>query len=256
MLREERDGAVAVWTLDRPATKNALDAATLGALNAAMDAAADDPGVRAAILTGAGGDFASGGDLRELRGRHSPDDAAALSDAGEHVCRRLGELPFPVVAVVCGVAFGGGAELALACDLRVADETARISFKQARMGVTTAWGLLPRLVALVGPSAAARLLYTAAEVAGAEARTLGLVDLCTAPGEAMVTALAWCAEIAAGAPDAVRETKALLRAAGQALYAAVRPLEREAFVRTWSSPDHVEAVEAYFARRKPAWRRE
>ena len=90
MLRIEREGDVLVWTLDRPEAKNALSAELLGKLVAAMNAAAADATVRAAILTGAGNAFASGGDLRELRDKSSAADAAALSDAGERVCRRIG----------------------------------------------------------------------------------------------------------------------------------------------------------------------
>lgn len=254
MLHVTRDEATAIWTLDRPEARNALSKALLDALTTAIEEAAGDPTIRAAILTGAGGAFASGGDLRELRGRSSADDAAMLSDLGEQVCRRLGELPFPVVAMLPGPAFGGGAELAVACDLRIAEERARICFKQVRMGVTPAWGTTSRLVALVGPSAAARLLFTAQEVNVAEARAMGLFDGLADSGAGMATALAWCADIAAGSPVAIAETKRLLRAAGDASYATVRPLERDAFVRTWSGADHEEAMEAYFSRRPPAWR--
>lgn len=254
MLRVTRDETTAIWTLDRPEAKNALSGALLEALATAINDAANDPSIRAAILTGAGGAFASGGDLRELRGRSNAEDAAKLSDVGEYVCRRIGELPFPVLAVVPGVAFGGGAELAIACDLRIAEERARICFKQVRMGVTPAWGTIPRLVALVGPSAAARLLYTAQELNVGEARAMGLLDYVAEPGAAMATAIAWCTDIAAGSPLAVTETKRLLRTAGDLDYQALRHLERDAFVRTWSGADHEEAMEAYFSRRQPAWK--
>jgi len=254
MLRVTRDETTAIWTLDRPEAKNALSGALLEALATAINDAANDPSIRAAILTGEGGAFASGGDLRELRGRSNAEDAATLSDVGEYVCRRIGELPFPVLAVLPGVAFGGGAELAVACDLRIAEERARICFKQVRMGVTPAWGTIPRLVALVGPSAAARLLYTAQEINVGEARAMGLLDYVAEPGAAMATAIAWCTDIAAGSPLAVTETKRLLRTAGDLNYQALRHLERDAFVRTWSGADHEEAMEAYFSRRPPAWK--
>jgi enoyl-CoA hydratase len=255
VLRIEREGATLVWTLDRPQAKNALSGELLGRLEDAIRSAAADATVRAAVLTGAGGVFASGGDLRELRDRSSPDDAAMLSDVGERVCRALGDLPFPVVAALPGVAIGGGAELALACDLRVAEDRARICFKQVRMGATTAWGSLPRLCALVGPSAAARILFTAQELTAVDARMCGLVDQVAEDGAGVVTALAWCSDVAAGAPGAVAETKALLRAAASSFYDSMRALERAAFVRTWSSPEHVEAMAAYFERRPPHWAR-
>ncbi len=254
MLRIEREGSIVVWTLDRPEAKNALSSALLAKLAEAIEAAAADATVRAAVLTGRGA-FASGGDLQELRDKSTPGDAAYLSDAGAHVCQRIGELHFPVLAALAGVAIGGGAELALACDMRIADDSARICLKQARMGATTAWGTLPRLLSLVGPSAAARALYTSQELTAVEARAMGLVDYVAEPGAAVVTALAWGHDIAAGAPGAIAELKALVRGAHAPAYTHVRALEREAFIRTWSGPEHAEAMQAYFARRPPSWAR-
>ncbi|MBX3209484.1 MAG: enoyl-CoA hydratase/isomerase family protein [Labilithrix sp.] len=248
MLCVERQGDVAVWTIDRPEAKNALDHATLAALARALREAAEDRTLRAAVITGAGDAFVSGGDLRELRDKSSRDDAEHLSDAGYEVTSAIAALPFPVIAAIGGPAIGGGAELLVACDLRVADARARIAFKQVRMGVTTAWGTVPRLVTLVGAGAAARLLFCAQEIGATECKALGLVDEVTENGQARATALAWAADIARGAPRAVAETKRLLREA-QVAARDVRSLERQAFVDTWSSPDHRDAVEAYFERR-------
>jgi enoyl-CoA hydratase len=252
MLRVERQGHVVVWTVDRPEAKNALDHATLGELVDAVREAGSDPDVRAAILTGEGHTFVSGGDLRALRDKCSPQDAERFSDLGFDLCEALGELPFPVVGALPGPAIGGGAELALACDVRIAGVRARISFKHVRMGVTTAWGTVPRLIALVGAGAAARLLLAAHEVTAAEAKLLGLVDEVTANGLARTTALAWASDIADGSPAAVRDMKRLLRDA-TAPPAAARARERQLFVDTWSGADHREAVEAYFERRTPRW---
>jgi enoyl-CoA hydratase len=253
VLRVEREHDLVVWTLDRPQAKNALSGELLQRLGEAIEAAQADASVRAAILTGAGGSFASGGDLRELRHKNSAADAGMLSDVGEHVCRRIGELRFPVIAAIGGVAIGGGAELALACDMRIAEDRARICFKQVRMGATTGWGSAPRLVSLVGPSAAARILYTAQELTAVDARLLGLVDFVAENDASLVTAHAWCADIAQGAPAAIAEMKGLLRAAHAPSYAHLRALERDAFVRTWSSTEHAEAIAAYFERRPSAW---
>ncbi len=251
MLHVERQGGVVVWTVDRPGAKNALDHATLAKLTSEIRAAANDRDVRAAIITGAGDVFVSGGDLRELRGRHSVADAEHLSDAGYALTSAVAEAPFPVIAALAGPAIGGGAELAIACDLRIAEVRARIGFKQVRMGVTTAWGSVPRLVALVGAGTAARLLYSAQEVAAPEAKLLGLFDEVTENGLARTTALAWASEIALGSPKAIAETKRLVR---QTVASdEVRALERKAFVATWSGADHRDAVEAYFQRRAPRW---
>jgi enoyl-CoA hydratase len=164
----------------------------------------------------------------------------------------LAELPFPVVAALPGPAIGGGAELAMACDLRVASENARIAFKHVRMGVTTGWGTVPRLAAAVGAGTAARLLFAAVEMTAAEAKTVGLVDEVTPEGGALAVALAWAAEIARGSPTAVARMKVLLR---ETLATAkdVRAIERRLFVETYSAPDHIDAVEAWFEGRAARW---
>ncbi|MBX3185552.1 MAG: enoyl-CoA hydratase/isomerase family protein [Labilithrix sp.] len=252
MIKIERLNDVVIWTIDRPEAKNALDEAAFGELTDAVREAGDDRKVRAAVLTGAGHVFVSGGDLRALRHKNTPQDAEKLSDAGYALCRAIATLPFPVVCALPGPAIGGGAELAVACDLRVADVRAKISFKQVRMGVTTAWGTVPRLVALVGGGTAARLLYTTHEMTAAEAKLCGLVDEVTENGLARTTALAWASDIALGSPKAIGDMKRLLRETYETAH-DVRALERQLFVDTWSSPDHDEAVTAYFEGRAPTW---
>jgi enoyl-CoA hydratase len=256
VLRVERleSPGIAIWTLDRPERKNALDHATMDALSRAISDARHDETLRAIILTGAGNVFVSGGDLRELRTATSVHDAERLADSGRRVCDGLAGLDVPVIAAVTGAAVGGGAELALACDLRIAEAQAKICFKQARMGVTTAWGAFPRLWALVGPSTTARLLYTAHEIPALEALSLGLVNAVVEPGAGVTTAIAWALDIAQGSPSAIAEVKGLLRHAAHAAAAGVGALERDRFVTTWTEADHTEAVEAYFAGRPPKWR--
>jgi enoyl-CoA hydratase len=244
VLEIERIGGCAVWTIARPETKNALNLETIERMRLAISEASADPSLRAIILTGAGDAFASGGDLRELRGRTSADDAALLSDVGTDLCAALEGLPVPVIAALPGLAFGGGAELAIACDLRIADASAKIAFKQVRMGVTTAWGSIARLMSLVGRSGAARLLYTAHEIGAQEAKSLGLVDDVVADGTSRAAALAWARDVELGSPTAIAELKALLRSGAG---------ERRRFVATWTSSDHTEAVNAFFERRAPKW---
>ena len=252
MLVVEREGAIVIWTIDRPQAKNALDHSTLNELIDAVAEAGRDNSVRAAVLTGGGHTFVSGGDLRELRDKNTPQDAERFSDLGWDLCRAMSELPLPIVCAMPGPAIGGGAELALACDMRVADVRAKLSFKQVRMGVTTAWGTVPRLVSLVGAGTAARLLYASHDVTAAEAKLIGLVDDVTENGLARTTALAWASDIAEGSPRAIADMKRLVRET-TATAKDVRALERQLFADTWSGADHAEAVEAYFERRQPRW---
>ena len=245
---------VAVWTLTRPEARNALDSPTFAALARALADAAEDATLRAIVLTGAGATFVSGGDLRELRTATTPEQAARLADAGRQVCDAIARLPLPVIAALPGAAIGGGAELATACDMRVADTRATLCFKHARMAVTTAWGILPKLVGMVGHGAASRLLLAAEDVDAREALRLGLVDAVTEDGGCVDLAVAWGCEVAKGAPLAAASLKALLR---EALDPAADVLagERERFITTWTSADHADAVEGFFEGRPPRWTR-
>ncbi len=252
MLRAERTQNIEVWTLDRPETKNALSFDMLRGLDHALQRARADQSLRAVVITGGGNVFASGGDLRELRTRLSPADAEILADAGRRLCEGFEQLPIPIIAALNGPAIGGGAELAVACDLRVADASARLCFKHGRMGVTTAWGTFPKLLALVGPSHAAYMLFTGHEVSAQTAFAYGLVDSYVDEGTAEVTAVAWALDISQSAPLAVSEFKQMLKDAAFS-FAEQRARERERFIRTWASEDHREAIEAYFERRKPVW---
>ena len=251
-LRVERNGDIGVWTIRRPEAKNALSFALMKEIAIAIERASEDRALRAIVLTSEGDVFVSGGDLRELRTATTSADAERLCDAGRAVCQGIADLDVPVIAAMPGAAIGGGAELAVACDLRIADDRAKICFKHVRMGLVTSWGTLPRLVQLVGPAVASRLLYTAHEVRAMEARVLGLVDYVSDNGACVATALAWALDIAQGSPRAIAEMKRLLRdGAGDDL---ARARERERFVAMWTSDDHNEAVDAFFASRAPVWR--
>jgi len=252
-LRVEREGAVAILTIARPESRNALSFGLMGALTTALGEAAKDRTLRAVILTGEGKAFVSGGDLRELRAATTSADAERLSAAGRRVCDAIERLDVPVLAAINGAAIGGGVELAVACDLRVADERAKLCFKHVRMGLVTSWGTFPRLLQLVGASNAARLLYTAHEVRATEARSLGLVDQVTDAGASVAAALAWALDIAHGSPSAIANMKGLFRDA-RAAGAELAAREQARFVAAWTSPDHGEAVEAFFESRAPIWR--
>ncbi len=249
MITASRRGTTLVLTVDRPRSKNALTRATIAELTRAFSALPSD--VRAVVLTGAGGTFVSGGDLRELRGVNDHATTRAFCDEGRAMCDAIEEASAPVLCAIEGHALGGGAELACAADLRVMAEDAVLGFRQTRMGVTTAWGTWARLAAELGPSRAADLVLTARDLTAREALDLGLVQRTAAPGGALAEALVVAGEIAAGAPRAASAVKELLRASRRS--PELRALERERFVDTWTSDDHARAVEAWFEGRPPRW---
>jgi enoyl-CoA hydratase len=252
-LRVEREGAVSILTVARPETRNALSFAVMGALTAALHEATRDRRLRALVITGEGKAFVSGGDLRELRVAGTSADAERLCAAGRGVCEAIERLDVPVIAAINGAAIGGGVELAVACDLRIADERAKLCFKHVRMGLVTSWGTFPRLLQLVGASTAARLLFTAHDVRATEARSLGLVDQVTESGASVATALAWAEDIAQGSPSAVANMKGLFRDS-RAANVELAAREQARFVASWTSDDHRDAVEAFFESRAPKWR--
>ncbi len=218
----ERVGAVGVITLDRPGRRNALDRAMWQALGRAADAlAAQLP--RAVVLTGAGDAFTAGMDV-------SPDNpmiaavAAALATGdvappramlGEihAVLDRLFALPVPLIAAIGGLAYGGGAELAARCDLRVIDPAAIVCFSEVRLGLMPDLGGGVALARLLGPGRAADLILTARKLGADEALALGFANRVSAPGAARATAIALGEEIAANGPRAVRAALGILRRA-------------------------------------------
>ncbi|WP_049580076.1 enoyl-CoA hydratase/isomerase family protein [Streptomyces sp. SBT349] len=248
-----RDGHVAELLLDRPRAMNAISTELARGLAAACAELAADGSVRAVVLASTGERaFCVGADLKERNG---------LSDAefGRHrVVLRAGftavlDLPVPAIAAVEGFALGGGFELALSCDVIVADPTAVVGLPELTVGVIPGGGgtqLLPRRV---GAARAAELIYTGRRVEAAEARELGLVDVLTAAGGARAEALALAARMAANSPIGLRAAKRALRTgSGLGLQAGLE-VEDAAWRTVAFSPDRTEGVAAFNEKRPPRW---
>lgn len=252
MIRIERNGTTVLLFISRPEKRNALSHQMLLDLRAALYGIERDASIRAVILSGDGEVFSSGGDLQELRVVTSDSDTRNFAALGGEVCSRIESLPVPVIAAIPGPAYGGGAEIALACDVRIGDDRTKISFKHARMGTTPAWGTMRRLTSIVGHATAARLLFTAQEIGALECRALRLLDYVADKGTSVTLALAWASDIAQGSPAAIREMKQLLLTA-RTSPSDLPHAELESFVSTWTGAEHQEAVAAYFERRNASW---
>lgn len=165
---------LAVLTIDRPHARNAIALSTMGELEEALDAAAQ---ARALVITG-GGDraFVSGGDLKELSALRTLDEAAAMARRMRTICDRIADFPAPVIAALNGHALGGGAEVAVAADIRVAADDVNIGFNQVALGIMPAWGGAERLAQLVGRGRALMLAGSGTILRAAEAQQLGLID--------------------------------------------------------------------------------
>ncbi len=247
---------VATLTISRPEVKNAIDLATMDELDDAVSVLEADGNIQAAILTGAGGTFVSGGDLKSLETLEGAEAGGAMSRRMQGILSRLEGLEVPVIAAIEGYALGGGAEVAMACDLRVAAADARIAFKQITMGIMVGWGGGQRLRDLVGRGRALELLLTGDVVTGEEAHRLGIVERVVPSGKALAEAGALAGRVAAQPPLAVRAIKrALYRGEAMPREAGIN-FEAECFAALWGSRDHDEAVKAHFETRPPRFRGE
>jgi enoyl-CoA hydratase len=229
-LRRDRVAGTEVLAFDRPEAKNAIDPGTMDAFEEALLGIERDEGVRAVVVTAAGDTFVSGGDVKALEGLAEVHRMGPILD-------RLAALPVPVIGAANGPAYGGGCEILLACDTRIGEARAEWAFRQVAMAVTPGWGGAARLVRLVGPGAAARLLFSGDPISSAEALRLGLYDE-VVEADARGAALRLAERIARWSPQAVRLCK---RALGGD--------EEAAFAEAWESEDHREAVRAFLERR-------
>ncbi len=253
MLIAEQRESVLYLTINRPDKRNALCLELLDRLGEALDPVRFDGTLRCVVI-GASGDrcFAAGGDLNELDAIRSEPDTRAMSRRGRLALDRVRECPVPVIAALNGPALGGGAELAMACDLRVAAANAELGFLQAQLAVTTAWGGGIDLVAAVGPPRALEILTAARRIGANEARELGLVQRIAAPDETLTGCLEGFLEpFRARPPQVLRGLKAVTNAGRLALHRMLAEHEEAAFTPAWLHPDHWSAVAASLARRRP-----
>lgn len=254
VLLEIRDG-IAVVTLNRPGKLNAFAGNMRDQLQSRLDDVLAHGAVRVLVVTGAGRAFCAGGDIEfmvELCELSSPFDALApLLEAGEGVLRRLSAMPFPVIAAVNGVAAGAGANLALACDVRLASDAARLGETFVRIGLHTDWGGTYHLTRLAGVAKALDLCWTGDLVEADEALRLGLFQRVWPAAEFEREWRAYAKRVAQGPQVAIRAAKASLRAAPSRTLAECLAAEMEAQEACWTSPDAAEGVRAFVEKRSP-----
>lgn len=259
----ERRGAVAVLTLDRPERHNAMSEAMWDALEARLDEL-EAALPRAVVLTGAGEiAFCAGFDVNPdnpqvsrlmasvQNGDRGPAEALLRRLRG--AIDRLVGLPVPVIAALNGLAYGGGAELAVRCDLRVSDPAARLCFSEVRLGLMPDWGGGPALARLLGPSRATDLILTARRVGAEEALQLGLVNRVSAPGQAREEALALAGAIGENGPRAVRAALSVLREAGDRPFAEALEVELGRAADLIASGECLHGIPAFIAKKTPVF---
>jgi enoyl-CoA hydratase len=253
-LLVERDGAVAVVTVNRPHVLNALSFATLEELHRTVVALGEDQTVRCIVLTGAGDkSFVAGADINELAVQ-SPVTGRERARAGQRVFDAIENLGIPVIAAINGYALGGGCELAMACTIRIAADTAFLGQPEINLGLIPGYGGTQRLARLIGTGRALELLLTGDRVSAAEAFRLGLVNRVVPAAELMPAARRLAGAIAGKAPIAVRYIlEAVNRGVGLPP-ADAQSLEAALFGLVASTDDMREGTQAFLAKRAPAFK--
>ena len=245
------DGAVRVLTLNRPQARNAIDSKLGAALHDAIIAADADPDIRCLVVTGAGDRaFSAGGDMKEMASTDGPD----MGGGARVITAALRHRPAkPFIAAVNGLAFGGGLELVLACDLAVSAEHATFALPEVRRGVLASGGGLVNLPRLVGPRRAMQLILTGAPIDAATALSWGLVNAVAPSGTELAAALDLAHTIAANAPLSVHYSKQTAAASVNASEHDAWRLNSSAYRAVRCSPDAVEGPRAFAEGRPPVW---
>ncbi|MFC5747920.1 enoyl-CoA hydratase/isomerase family protein [Actinomadura rugatobispora] len=251
VLTTEVRGRVAVLTLNRPGKLNAIGTPTLDRLESELHRLRGEREVRALVITGAGRAFSAGADLDEIGACAGPYDFRAFVHRTTDVFGLLEAYPKPSVAAVHGFAFGGGLELTLACDLRVAEAGARLGVPEMKLGVLPGAAGTQRLPRLAPPAIAKQMILTGEPVTAERAHAVGLVNELAPPGGALDAALELAERLAAGAPRALEAGKHLVdRGLGMDLDTAIA-YERETVTALFTTLDREEGLKAFRERREP-----
>ncbi len=252
----ERQGRVAILTVNRPEKRNALNKAARLEIRQVQRLVADDPSIGVLLITGAGDKaFIAGSDLEEF-GRMSPVEAYHfLGSLAQRLYTRFEELDIPVIALINGLCLGGGNEIALACDLRLAADTARLGQPEINLGIIPGSGATQRLSRLVGPGRARELIYTGRIIDADEALAMGLVNRVVPAPKLREEGLKLARQIADKSAFALKMAKRSLRLAQEVGLTPGLAYEALAETACFAHPDRAEGMQAFFDKRKPRFRK-
>lgn len=246
----EKKEKVCIVSINNPQTLNALNSAVLEELDRAFSEIAADDGISAVILTGAGKAFVAGADISQMSTMNAAQ-GKAFGEYGAAVFRKIELLDKPVIAAVNGYALGGGCELAMCCDIRIASAKAKFGQPEVGLGITPGFSGTQRLPRIVGPGKAKELIYTAGIIDAAEACRIGLVNKVTEPEALMDEAMEMAAKIASKAPIAVKYSKHAINKGMQTDMDTAISIEADLFGLCFSSEDQKEGMKAFLEKRAP-----
>jgi len=246
------DGHVATLTINRPDKLNALNIETRGRMVRELDELAKNDDVRVVVITGAGDKaFVAGADISEFEGRSPVDQYRVMTDSS--VFLAVDRFPKPTIAAINGFCLGGGCELAMACDIRIASERAKLGQPEINLGLLPGGGGTQRLPRLVGMGAALKLLYTGDFIRADEAHRIGLVDEVVPAGDVATRAKELAEAIAAKSPVALRLIKQAVRTSLRTPLDEGLSQEVSLFALAFASEDMKEGVDAFLNKRKPSF---
>lgn len=252
-LLMEKDGPVAVLSINRPKALNALNEDTLKDLDQAIDLAAADDEVKVIIITGAGNAFVAGADIVAMQSKTAVE-GKAFGALGQGVFLKIERLPKPVIAAVNGFALGGGCELALACDIRIASEKAKFGQPEVGLGIVPGFAGTQRLPRLVGTGLAKEMIFTGDMIDANKALSIGLVNRVVPADELMAEAMKLAQKIASKAPLAVRFAKQAINEGMQVDLERGQLIERDLLALGFSTEDQKEGMKAFIEKRKPEFK--
>jgi len=251
LVRAEVRDRVATLTIDHPPA-NTLSLATLDALHEALETALADTAVKAIVLTGAGKLFAAGADINELNALDRREDGEAFSRKGQALCRLIEDAPKPVIAALNGrYAVGGGAEVAMACHLRLAEQSTQIGSPEVHLGLMVGWGASQRLPRLVGVGRAIEMLLTGQPMAATEAKRIGLINRVVPDGEVVSEAQSLARQLTALSGPVLAATLEAVRVGVREGFEAGSARERALFGALCENADWHEGTQAFLDKRPP-----
>jgi enoyl-CoA hydratase len=243
---------MAIVTISRPAALNALNTLFFREFDDFLDHLEKSDDVKVLIITGEGKAFVAGADIAEMAGMNS-EEGFRFSSTGQRIFNRLGKLKIPVIAAINGYALGGGCELALACDFRIAGKNARFGQPEIKLGLIPGYAATQRLSRLCGLGNALYLLMTAETVSAEEALRIGIVQIVTEPELLMEEAMRLAGKITSNGSEAIKSIKKVTREGMEMDFSAASELEAKSFAWLFDQPSTKEGMKAFIEKRRPEW---
>ena len=254
LLAVDPERRIAVLTINRADKLNALNRALLEELDSALDYIASQDGIRALVITGAGTKaFVAGADISEIAALEGVDDGRDFSRYGQEIFNRIERMTIPVIIAINGYALGGGCELALCGDIRIASENAQLGQPEINLGVIPGYGGTQRLARIIGRDRAKGLIFTGERVGAEDALRLGLVDRIVPQTELVLEATNLAATLAGKAPRALALAKMAINEGASLPLEEALELEAELFGQAAASHDRQEGTSAFLEKRQPNW---